>query len=87
VLEALNLTMVTEHRAARAALPSNPTELKLYQVLGPEPVHIDDIRSKTELPIETVSSTLVLMELKGMVRQVGGMNFVAVRETRDDYYE
>jgi hypothetical protein len=27
----------------------------------------------------------VLMELKGMVRQVGGMNYVAVREAQDDY--
>jgi hypothetical protein len=25
------------------------------------------------------------MELKGMVRQVGGMNYVAVREEQSDY--
>jgi len=25
------------------------------------------------------------MELKGMVRQVGGMNYVAVREAQGDY--
>jgi hypothetical protein len=27
-----------------------------------------------------VSSTLTLMELKGMVQQVGGMNYVLMRE-------
>ncbi len=86
VLETLNLTMVSEHRTARAALPSDPTELKLYQLLGPEPAHIDDIRSKTDLPIETVSATLALMELKGMARQVGGMHYVAVREIPEDYH-
>ena len=86
VLEVLNLTAVTEHQAARAALPSDPTELKLYQLLGPEPVHIDEILSKTDLPIETVSATLALMELKGMARQVGGMHYVAVREISEDYH-
>jgi len=87
ILEALNMTMVTEHQAARAVLPSDPTELKLFQLLGSEPIHIDEIRSKTDIPIETVSSTLALMELKGMVRQVGVMHYVAVRESSEDYYE
>jgi hypothetical protein len=27
-----------------------------------------------------------MMELKGMVRQVGGMSYVAVRESRADYH-
>ena len=86
VLEALNLTAVTEHQAARAALPSDPTERELYQLLGPEPVHIDEILTRTDLPIETVSATLALMELKGMARQVGGMHYVAVREALEDYH-
>ena len=45
-----------------------------------EPLHMDEIRNQTGLPIERVSATLVMMELKGMVRQVGGQNYVAVRE-------
>jgi DNA processing protein len=55
-------------------------------VLSEEPLHIDEIRKQTELPIEKVSATLALMELKGMVRQVGGMNYVAVREVQSDYF-
>ena len=43
------------------------------------------IRNQTGLPIERVSATLVMMELKGMVRQVGGMNYVAVREEQAEY--
>jgi DNA processing protein len=85
VLEALNLTMVTEHRAARVALPSDPTEARLYQVLTHEPMHVDEIRTRADMPIETVSATLALMELKGMVHQVGGMNCVAVREQPETY--
>jgi DNA processing protein len=57
----------------------------LFEALGVEPMHVDEIRAKTDLPIEQVSSTLALMELKGMVRQVGGMNYVAVREVQGKY--
>lgn len=85
VLEALNLEMVSEHRTARVILPTEPIELQLYQVLGREPMHVDDIRNQADLPIERVSATLALMELKGTVRQLGGMFYVAVREPAEDY--
>lgn len=85
VLEALNLTMVIEHRSIRVALPSDPVESRLYKLLSQEPMHVDEIRSQTNMPIEAVSATLAMMELKGMVRQVGGMNYVAVRETPETY--
>jgi DNA processing protein len=85
VLEALNLTMVTEHRAIRVALPSDPVESRLYKLLSQEPMHVDEIRAQTNMPIEAVSATLAMMELKGMVRQVGGMNYIAVRESPEAY--
>ena len=85
VLEALNLTMVTQHQAVRVALPTDPVEARLYKLLSQQPKHVDEIRSEASLPIETVSATLAMMELKGMVRQVGGMNYVAVRETPATY--
>ena len=85
VLEILNLSMINEHRSARTVLPSDATEAKLYEILGAEPLHVDDIRAQSELPINKVSSTLALMELKGMVRQVGGMNYVAVHERGNSY--
>jgi DNA processing protein len=77
--------MVTEHQAIRVALPADPTEARLYQLLSHEPKHVDEIRSQANMPIETVSATLAMMELKGMVRQVGGMNYVAVKERAETY--
>lgn len=85
VLEALNLTMVVEHQAVRVALPTDPVESRLYKLLSHEPKHVDEIRAQADMPIEVVSATLVMMELKGMVRQVGGMNYVAVRESPETY--
>ncbi len=34
----------------------------------------------TAMPVEVVSSTLVMMELKGMTRQVGSLQYVRARE-------
>lgn len=85
VLEALNLTMVTEHQAVRVALPTDPVEARLYKLLSHEPMHVDEIRAQANMPIEAVSATLSMMELKGMVRHVGGMNYVAVRESPVNY--
>ena len=85
ILEELNLTMVEQHQEVRAALPANETESALLKHLSSDPVHIDDLTRETQLPTATVSSTLALMELKGLVRQVGGMNYVAARETQEEY--
>lgn len=85
VLEALQLTMVAEHRAARVVLPADAVEAQLFAMLDQQPRHVDEIRAQANLPIEKVSATLALMELKGMVRQVGGMHYVAVREIQDRY--
>ena len=71
--------------AARVALPADAVEAQLFQTLGHEPLHIDDIGAKTDLPIEKVTATLALMELKGMIRQVGGMNYIVVRESEAGY--
>jgi DNA processing protein len=86
LMQALDLTRVGEQKAARKVIPADETEARLMNVLGSEPLHVDEIRSQAELPIEKVSATLALMELKGMVRQVGGMNYVAVREEQSDYF-
>ncbi|MGD8456814.1 MAG: DNA-processing protein DprA [Anaerolineales bacterium] len=85
LMSALDLTMVTEHQTARTILPADATEAALFNVLGHEPKHVDEIGREVNLPIEQVSSTLALMELKGLVRQVGGMQYVAVREVQAIY--
>ncbi len=85
ILETLDLTRINEQSEARTILPTNATEAKLFNILGHEPMHVDEIGNLTELSIEAVTSTLALMELKGMVRQVGGMRYTAVKEIGPEY--
>ena len=66
-------------------IPENEPESLLLEHLSAEPVHVDTLRRAVQLPIAQVSSTLALMELKGMIRQVGGMNYVLAREGSVDY--
>ncbi len=85
ILEELNLSMISQQAEVRAMVPENETESVLLQYISAEPVHVDEIGRQSGLPIAAVSSTLALMELKGMVRQVGGMNYVLAREGRVEY--
>jgi len=73
ILEELNLNLVP--KAPQKALPENEVEAQIVQLLSQEPRHIDEICRTTRLPTSTVASTLALMELKGMVRSLGGMNY------------
>lgn len=85
VLEALDLTRNVERREVRRVAPTDATEMALFNFLGNEPVHVDDIRANLGLPVEKISAALTMMELKGMVRQVGGMNYIAVKEVQSIY--
>jgi DNA processing protein len=86
VLEELNLQMVLEHTAVQLALPETAEEAALLAELSRQPIHIDALCRATGLPSSLVSSTLTMMELKGMVQQVGGMNYALTREP-DPVYE
>ncbi len=85
LLQALNLTRVGAQKSARKVLPADEVEKQLLEALGSEPLHVDELRNQTGLPVEKVSAALVMMELKGMVRQVGAMHYVAVREVQSGY--
>ena len=92
ILEELNLSVVahqiemrlSEALSANAEL-GNDKELALLGCLDHEPVHIDDLRRRASLPITEVSSLLTMLELKGLVKQVGCMHYVRIREVSPLY--
>ncbi len=71
--------MVPQHVEMQAALPDNAEERTLLALLSHEPRHVDDLIRESELPTGTVTSTLMMMEIKGMIKSVGGMQFVLAR--------
>ena len=57
-------------QALRADLGTD--EVTLYDLVGSEPMHIDELCMKSRFPSQKVSSLLLALELKGAVRQMAG---------------
>ncbi len=85
VLEELNLTAVSRQIQMAALFPEDETEAELLRYITYDPVHIDDVCRSSGKETAHVSSTLAMMELKGLVKQVGGMNYIRLRETSAEY--
>jgi len=87
ILEELNLQASTRpvQMEMRELLPANDEEAELLRILGAGPAHIDDIVRQSHRSTSAVSSALAVMELKGLVKQLGGMNYVRARESRAEY--
>ena len=64
----------------QSATPEDPDadEAELLQHIAGDPVHIDDLVTFCQRPIAEVSSLLTMLELKGLVRQVGTMHYQLV---------
>lgn len=79
ILANLNLYMLPQQTEVQAILPENAEEQTLLSLLGHEACHIDDLTRLSELPANTVAAALTIMELKGMVKHIGGMQYVIAR--------
>jgi DNA processing protein len=76
VLNYLDMERAGFQRAVRAAIPAEPDEARVLAELGSEPRHMDEVVRAAGLPSAQVSSLLVVMEIKGLVRQSTPMHFV-----------
>lgn len=85
ILEALNLNTMTIQQEVQAAFPEDPSEAALFELVSYEPQHVDALRLASGLPIDAVSALLAMLELKGLVRQAGAMQYVRAREERAEY--
>lgn len=80
ILNELNLAhahVETAHQAERIQ-PANETEALLLSHLSAEPIHVDEITRQTGLPVAVITSTLTILELKGLAQMVGHMQYSRV---------
>ena len=76
ILEELNLTIVVQQMEIKEFSPADEVESAILKHLTTEPSHIDEICRRSGLAMPEVSSTLAMLELKGIAKQVGNMNYV-----------
>ncbi len=86
ILDVLGYSQIAAQSKARTQLPDDPEEVKIYQGLGFEPTHVDELCNRLNMPIEKLTALLTMMELKGFVKQAGGMQYMIIREPRIDYH-
>lgn len=73
------LGFVSENLASRTDTAVTATlegaEKLVFESLGQEPLHIDELCSRTSLPSGTISATLIMLEMKDLVHQGAGKMF------------
>ena len=79
ILEELNLAKAFDYTKAKEIIADTKEEEEILKYLSSEPMHIDELVRLTSFGINSISSALAIMEMKGKVRNLGGMNYVIAR--------
>lgn len=79
IIDILNLTQVATYIDNKKIIPESEEEKKIIALLSHEPVYIDNLIQLTKMPASTINSSLTVMEMKGMIKNLGGMQYVLAR--------
>lgn len=78
ILEELNLKKKASEKSTKKLIPESPEEEKILRILSGETTHIDRIIKLTKLETSVASSTLVILEMKGLIKDMGGQNYITL---------
>lgn len=79
VTEANDILQVFEKELAYTPLPTHtfsPQEESILGTLSREPIHIDELIQKLHMESSELMSILTLMEMKGMIKNIGTMMYI-----------
>jgi DNA processing protein len=72
ILRELDLQMKVDYDEMEKILPSSKEEEVLLSIISSEPLHLDEVARISGLKVSDISARLTMMEMKGMVRNLGG---------------
>ncbi len=72
VLEELNMQTMVDPKIIEKVMPDTPEQAKVLAILDREPLHLDELVRISGLQTHNISATLTIMEMKGMVKNIGG---------------
>jgi DNA processing protein len=76
ILEELKIGQVAKPMMQTKVAELSGDEEKVHSVLSHESLHIDRISKLTKLETATVSGVLAILEIKGLVKNIGGQNYI-----------
>ena len=79
ILEILEVEARTQHKESKAIIPDSPAEAAILQYITHEPIHIDMLTKQTNMPSAEITGTLTVMEMKGMVKNIGNMMYIVCK--------
>ncbi len=72
ILEELDLQIKVDREKIEEIAPGSPEEANILKILEKEALHLDELVRITNKPTGEISATLTIMEMKGMVKSLGG---------------
>ncbi len=79
IMEALDLREVNKYINNKKIIPDSAEEELLLTHLSREPMHVDDLTRLTKLQVAAINAALTMMEMKGLVKNLGNMQYVLAR--------
>lgn len=76
ILESLDLNVISSYIDNKKIIPTTPEEKLIIEHLSHEPIHIDELVRLTKQNISAINSTLTMMEMKGMIKNLGGTQYI-----------
>jgi len=79
IVESLNLSKAVAYTKNKKIIPESAEEELILSKLNYEPIYVDELVRLTKLDASIINSTLTIMEMKGQVKNLGGMQYVLAR--------
>ncbi|MFA5047941.1 MAG: DNA-processing protein DprA [Patescibacteria group bacterium] len=77
ILEELNLQSAKELSTVPSTEEISDQEQIVLQYLSQEPLHVDKIAIYSKIKINVLSSLLMMLEIKGLAKDLGGNNYIS----------
>lgn len=71
VMEELNMQLIVDREKMEKVMPSDKFEAEIVRMLDREPLHLDELVRISGRATSEVSARLTIMEMKGMVKNIG----------------
>ncbi|MCK5416350.1 DNA-processing protein DprA [Candidatus Parcubacteria bacterium] len=78
IIETFDIEKIESQIKTKQQIQTTIEEEMILKLLNHEPTHIDEITHDSKLPAPQVSSTLIIMEMKGLIKNIGGMEYIII---------
>ncbi len=76
ILDELNLPLINCNLQAKKSFPDDEQEIQILKILKSGPKHINQIAQTCKQSINQINTKLLLLEMKGKVKDLGQMNYI-----------